>query len=278
MKLRLAILVAAVLGAFLMALAQSAPKPLSSFDPQVAPLLSRMTLDEKIGQMTQPEQDALKDPADHREPVPRLGAERRRFRPQGRQQPQGLDRSLRPHPAAHPEDAPRASRSSTASTRCTATTTCSAPSSSRTTSAWAARAIPRWWRRWSASPPKRSAPPASSGPSLPASRCRRTSAGAEPTKASRKTRKWCAELAGRGGPRLPGRRPGQPARRAGLRQALSSAMAARRSVPRRAAGGSTRAIPASTRPRCAAFTCRATSRPSRPASAPSCPPTAVGTA
>ncbi len=40
------------------------PKPLSSFDPQVKQLLSRMTLDEKIGQMTQPEQSALQDPAD----------------------------------------------------------------------------------------------------------------------------------------------------------------------------------------------------------------------
>ena len=44
--------------------AASNPKPLSSFDPQVKELLSRMTLDEKIGQMTQPEQSALKDPAD----------------------------------------------------------------------------------------------------------------------------------------------------------------------------------------------------------------------
>ncbi len=44
--------------------AASNPKPLSSFDPQVKELLSKMTLDEKIGQMTQPEQSALKDPAD----------------------------------------------------------------------------------------------------------------------------------------------------------------------------------------------------------------------
>ena len=64
MKLRLAIICVAGLSALLMALAQSAPKPLSSYDPQVKALLSRMTLDEKIGQMTQPEQDALKDPAD----------------------------------------------------------------------------------------------------------------------------------------------------------------------------------------------------------------------
>ena len=46
------------LSGLLMAFAASAPKALSSYDPQVKPLLARMTLDEKIGQMTQPEQDA----------------------------------------------------------------------------------------------------------------------------------------------------------------------------------------------------------------------------
>src|SRR5579863_6293891 len=44
--------------------AAGAPKPLSSFDPQVKPVLARMTLEEKIGQMTQPDQEFLKDPAD----------------------------------------------------------------------------------------------------------------------------------------------------------------------------------------------------------------------
>ena len=55
---------AASVGFMLLAFATSRPKPLSSFDPLVKPLLAQMTLDEKIGQMTQPEQDALKDPAD----------------------------------------------------------------------------------------------------------------------------------------------------------------------------------------------------------------------
>jgi beta-glucosidase len=48
-------------------LAVSAPpasKKLSSYDDQVKKVLAQMTLDEKIGQMTQPEQSALKDPAD----------------------------------------------------------------------------------------------------------------------------------------------------------------------------------------------------------------------
>src|SRR6201995_4859600 len=35
-------------------------KSLSSFDPQVNQLLAQMTLEEKVGQMTEPEQDALK--------------------------------------------------------------------------------------------------------------------------------------------------------------------------------------------------------------------------
>src|ERR1700687_3388652 len=39
----------------------AAQKPLSSFDGKVRELLSQMTLEEKIGQMTQAEQDALKD-------------------------------------------------------------------------------------------------------------------------------------------------------------------------------------------------------------------------
>jgi len=62
--------VAAVLSAFVVlailtthpsSTAAAQPKMLSSFDPQVKPLLAQMTLDEKIGQMTQPEQEAIKD-------------------------------------------------------------------------------------------------------------------------------------------------------------------------------------------------------------------------
>src|SRR5215471_4135714 len=57
------------LGAALVALAwfggaATKPKALSSFDAQVKPLLAKMTLEEKIGQMTQAEQNELKDPAD----------------------------------------------------------------------------------------------------------------------------------------------------------------------------------------------------------------------
>ncbi|MCA1613730.1 MAG: glycoside hydrolase family 3 C-terminal domain-containing protein [Acidobacteria bacterium] len=41
--------------------AAASPRPLKSFDPQVREVLARMTLEEKVGQMTQPEQDALKE-------------------------------------------------------------------------------------------------------------------------------------------------------------------------------------------------------------------------
>ncbi|MBZ5622294.1 MAG: glycoside hydrolase family 3 C-terminal domain-containing protein [Acidobacteriia bacterium] len=66
---RLAALVCAVSACLFLAShhatsAASQPKPLSSFDAQVKPLLAQMTLEEKIGQMTQPEQDGMKDLSD----------------------------------------------------------------------------------------------------------------------------------------------------------------------------------------------------------------------
>ena len=64
--LRTAAVVAALLALVLFAtrlhtFAADAPKPFSSYDAQVKPILAKMTLDEKIGQMTEPEQDAIKD-------------------------------------------------------------------------------------------------------------------------------------------------------------------------------------------------------------------------
>jgi beta-glucosidase len=64
MKIRVALVLAGALLCVLAFSAPPAPKPFSSYDPEVKKLLAQMTLDEKIGQMTQPEQDALKDPAD----------------------------------------------------------------------------------------------------------------------------------------------------------------------------------------------------------------------
>ncbi len=57
----LALIALAALVAALSTFAQPRPRALSSFDPQVKPILATMTLEEKIGQMTQPEQSALKD-------------------------------------------------------------------------------------------------------------------------------------------------------------------------------------------------------------------------
>jgi len=42
-------------------MAAPSQKKLSSYDPQVKKLLARMTLDEKIGQMTQPDQEFIRD-------------------------------------------------------------------------------------------------------------------------------------------------------------------------------------------------------------------------
>ena len=57
-------LVPGLIAAACLGWAASQPKPLSSFDPQAKALLAQMTLDEKVGQMTQPDQDFIKDTAD----------------------------------------------------------------------------------------------------------------------------------------------------------------------------------------------------------------------
>ena len=57
-------LVPGLIAAACLSWAASQPKPLSSFDPEAKALLARMTLDEKVGQMTQPDQDFIKDTAD----------------------------------------------------------------------------------------------------------------------------------------------------------------------------------------------------------------------
>ena len=57
-------LVPGLIAAACLCWAASKPKPLSAYDPEAKALLARMTLDEKIGQMAQPDQSFLKDPAD----------------------------------------------------------------------------------------------------------------------------------------------------------------------------------------------------------------------
>jgi beta-glucosidase len=61
----LGVIVCVLLVGFQFLTAASIPKKLSSYDAQVKALLSKMTLEEKIGQMTQPEQDqVLSHPGD----------------------------------------------------------------------------------------------------------------------------------------------------------------------------------------------------------------------
>src|SRR5271168_2528558 len=64
----LALLCAACSSAFLLSrhttFAAGQPKPLSSFDPQAKALLAQMSLEEKIGQMTEPDQESIKDLSD----------------------------------------------------------------------------------------------------------------------------------------------------------------------------------------------------------------------
>jgi len=60
MKTKLMLAICLAVGVCLIA-APPAPKKLSSFDAQVKPIVAKMTLDEKIGQMTQPDQEYIKD-------------------------------------------------------------------------------------------------------------------------------------------------------------------------------------------------------------------------
>jgi beta-glucosidase len=63
-KIRFAAILCLVTLGCLIAPSQSGPRKLSSFDRQVNALLEKMTLDEKVGQMTQPDQSFLKSDSD----------------------------------------------------------------------------------------------------------------------------------------------------------------------------------------------------------------------
>jgi beta-glucosidase len=63
-KIRFAAILCLATFASLIAPSQSGPRKLSSFDGQVNALLEKMTLDEKVGQMTQPDQSFLKSDSD----------------------------------------------------------------------------------------------------------------------------------------------------------------------------------------------------------------------
>jgi hypothetical protein len=228
--------------------------------------------------MTRARSGVHQGPLRHREPVSRLGAQRRQFRPQGGQQPQAwtdLYDRLQQHTAEiAPENSP----------------------------ALRHRRRPR-----AQQPPRRGDLPAQYRPGLHAqSRAGRKveRITAEEVRATGiqwafapcvtvpQDARWgrtyegfsedpqlVSELAGPAVRGLQGndlriRWPCWPA------PSISSATAARHSgrEPQRRSRATTRAIRASTKPRCAASICRATSRHSKPASARSCRRTAVGTA
>ena len=161
--------------------APARPAYLDSAQPvalRVDDLLGRMTLEEKIGQMTQAERGAVAgDPSliaswrlgsvlsgGGSTPTPehagRLGRDGQRVPEPGAE-----------HPPAHPA-------SSTASTPCTGTATSTARRSSRTTSASAPPATRRWSSRSGRPPRRRCGPPASRGTSRRASASPATSGGA----------------------------------------------------------------------------------------------------
>ena len=175
--------------------AGAAKKPPPYMDPslpvgqRVDDLLSRMTLAEKIGQMTQTERYQVYDDAT---PITTYGWAR--FSPAAARRPRRTTRGPGPtwSIASSGPPSPRAftSRCSTGSTPSTATATCSARPSSRTTSAWAPRATRRWCATSSTSPRRRRARPARSGPSRHASAPPGTIAGGARTRASARTRRW----------------------------------------------------------------------------------------
>ena len=128
-------------------------------------LLAEMTIDEKIGQMTQLEQGSV-DPDGVARPAARLGPERRRRRARRRTTlPAGTDGQRLPGRRARRRGS--ASRCSTASTPSTATTTSSAPRSSRTTSGSAPPRDPALVERIGGRRRSRWRRPASAGTSAP---------------------------------------------------------------------------------------------------------------
>ncbi|MGA2196405.1 MAG: beta-glucosidase, partial [Bryobacteraceae bacterium] len=56
--------VALLAGTVWLALAAATPTRFTAFDPQARALVERMTLEEKIGQMTQPDQENVRDLSD----------------------------------------------------------------------------------------------------------------------------------------------------------------------------------------------------------------------
>jgi len=147
------------------------PKRLSSYDPQVKELLSKMTLDEKIGQMTQPEQDrVLSNPGDMQkyfigsvlsggDSDPSAGNTLQAWTDlYDKVQAEAMKTRLA-IPVLYGIDAVHGHSNVLG------------PSCFRTISPWGVRAIQNWSRRSAGSRRKRCAPPESSGRSGPAWLC-----------------------------------------------------------------------------------------------------------
>ena len=220
--------------------AGAVPPKLSAHDVRVNALLARMTLDEKIGQMTQPDQEFLKDEADIEtyflgsvlsggdsdpktnsladwtEMYERLQAHSRQ---DAAEDPAALRRrrGARPQQRAGGGDLPAQHRPR---------------GHARRGAGRGDRAHHR---------PRRSAPPASSGPSRRASPCRGTSAGAAPTKASARIRSWWPSSARPPSAACRAHGLDDPLRRARLRQALRRRR--RHDLSARGAATARRALP-----------------------------------
>ena len=220
--------------------------------------LKAMTLDEKIGQMTQADLKAVKRQGRHREVRPRLDAQRRRFRPRRHLGP-GLGEDARRAPVVGAQEPAEDPARSTGSTRSTATTTSTGRSSSRTTSAWERRATPGSWRR-----PSRITALEMAGtgirwafaPCVAVARDERWGRTYESFGETPELVEVMGAAAVRG---LQGATPGRSPRRSSPAPSITSATAGRR-------GASTRGTPSATRRRFGRSTCRVTSRPSRRAS------------
>jgi len=167
----------------------SQPKSLASFDSEVKPLVARMTLDEKIGQMTQPEQSALKDQADIEnyfvgsllsggDSDPAAGNSLQAWTDLYDQLQSHTQKTRLRIPILYGIDAVHGHNNVLGAVI------------SRTTSGWGVRAMPLSSKKWSESRRTKCARPESSGLSRRASPCRRTSDGAAPMKASAKIRRW----------------------------------------------------------------------------------------
>ena len=242
-------------------LAASQPRPLSSFDPQAKPLLAQMTLDEKIGQMTQPDQEFIKDLTDIEtysfgsilsggSSDPKEGNSLEAWTDlYDRLQKHALNTRLH-IPLLYGIDAVHGHNNVLGAVifphniglGCTRNAALVEKVERITAEEVRATGI-----QWAFAPCV----------TVPQDdRWGRTYEGfsEDPALVQRTGRS--------GGPRLPGRRPGQPARRSGLRQALRRrrrhGLRIRRRTP---APASTRATRAWTKPPCAAFICPATSRP-----------------